>query len=179
MTKRNAGVTLIELLITIVVFTVVISMAVPGFTSFIHSNRTSGAANTLVTALTFARSEAVRRSETVRICPFNGDVANPACQGTDWSQGWVVQVLTGANANEVVRIWSPVSNQVELSLAADGTGVTASNLDFLPLGNVVGGGSFQYVWELEPVNCRVGRPHKRLVDVNVTGRPQVLVEDCE
>ena len=172
------GFTLIELLMTIAVLTVLLTLAVPSFNSVIQSNRVTTGANSLVATMNLARSEAVRRAESVRVCPSNFN--NSACQVTDWdwSQELLVQVQTGANANQVIRVLPALSDRLQVDLTAGGTGVAESHLDFLPLGNVAGGGAFVYEWVLKPDNCRSGRPHQRRVAISVTGRPQVVVENC-
>ena len=171
------GFTLIELLMTIAVLTVLLTLAVPSFNSVIQSNRVTTGANSLVATINLARSEAVRRAESVRVCPWNSDAEDPECQGTDWSQELMVLPQTAANG-EVVRVLPALSDRLQVSLTAGGTGVAESHLDFLPLGNVAGGGAFVYEWVLRPVNCRSGRPHQRRVAISVTGRPQVVVENC-
>lgn len=79
------GFTLIELLIAMVVLAIGLSIAVPGFTSFIEKGRAESQRESLVTALSLARSEAVKRGATVTIAPLSG---------SNWSSGWAVKVGT-------------------------------------------------------------------------------------
>ena len=87
MKKMSKGFTLIELMISVVVASILLTVAVPNFFSMIQNNRMSATANSLVSALNFARSEAVRRGGTVRVC--NTTNATTCANGVDWV-GWGV-----------------------------------------------------------------------------------------
>ncbi len=57
------GFTLVELLVTIAIAAVVVTLAVPGMATMARNAQLSGNANQLVTALNLARSEAVKRED--------------------------------------------------------------------------------------------------------------------
>lgn len=172
---RHQGVTLIELLVTIAVLVIALGIAVPAFTNFIQSNRVTGSANGLVSALAFARSEAVARAETVRLCPANTDF--DACAGSDWSAGWLALVASGDDNGEILRAWDGPPARLQVSTNVQGA--SADQVDFLALGDVeVSGSPFVFAWTMRPDNCSSGRPFQRRVDVSRSGRAQVLREDC-
>lgn len=66
------GFTLIELMVTIAVAAILLAVAVPSFRHLIISNRLTTAANDVVTALTVARSESIKRNASVG---FNVDTS--------------------------------------------------------------------------------------------------------
>jgi len=76
----QSGVTLIELLITVAVLGILISLAVPSFTSTIERRRLEGAAEELYSYLQFARSESIKRATDVRVYFTN-------TAGADWCYG--------------------------------------------------------------------------------------------
>ncbi|MDX1554457.1 MAG: GspH/FimT family pseudopilin [Xanthomonadales bacterium] len=79
----TSGFTLVELMVTVVVLSIVLAMAVPSFSSMINRNRLAASANEAVAAFQVARMEAVRRNARVVLCPSaNGS----ACAGGDWSR---------------------------------------------------------------------------------------------
>lgn len=92
--KSLSGFTLIELLVTIAVGTILLTTAVPSFKEVIANNRMATEANTLVTALNLARSEAIKRAVQVTVCKSaNSTSAAPACDASaNWEAGWIVFV---------------------------------------------------------------------------------------
>lgn len=86
--KKYHGLTLVELMITLIVIAIALTLAVPGFTNFIRDNRVTSQANEFLVSLTFARSEAIKRGRPVSVCA-SGDQAS--CSGSnDWDAGWIV-----------------------------------------------------------------------------------------
>ena len=69
--KVCRGFTLIELMVTIAVVAILTTVAVPGFRDLIRNNRVTTQTNEVVSALNFARTEAIKRgrSVTVRLQP--------------------------------------------------------------------------------------------------------------
>jgi type IV fimbrial biogenesis protein FimT len=96
--RTQAGFTLVELIVALGLAAVLLGIGVPAFTDFVRNNRVIAVTNELVTALQFARSEAVKRNNNVTIC-ISDDGA--ACTGgASWEDGWIV--FDDANANAVV-----------------------------------------------------------------------------
>lgn len=111
--RRNAcpGFTLIEALVVMAIAAILMVLAVPGFHNTLASSRNSDAANTLISAIDLARSEAVRRGLNVTICRATDVVAAlPTCGGAgDWADGWFifvdnfgVQGVRDAGDNEIL-----------------------------------------------------------------------------
>ena len=69
----RAGFTLVEVLIAVLVLATVTSLAAPSFLSMLDSYRLEGAVQALHADLQFARSEAVKRNQHVRITFTSGD----------------------------------------------------------------------------------------------------------
>ena len=109
------GFTLIELLVTISIAVILLTVAAPSFITFLQNNRLSTQTTELVTALQYAKSEAIKRNTIVSVCPVAG--ATTVCTGgaTAWSNGWTV--MTDPNndcvqdtGDEVLRAWPAVDN---------------------------------------------------------------------
>lgn len=77
------GFTLVELMITVAVLAIVVTLAAPSFSDLINRNRLTGAANEIVGALQTARMEAVRRNASVVLCPSTDGAS---CSGADWQR---------------------------------------------------------------------------------------------
>ena len=136
MKKRN-GFTLIELIVTMAIAAIVLSIAVPSYQASVQNNRKTTSINALATALQLARSTAITRRVTVTICKSN-DTANasPTCRNGggsgDWSQGWMV--FTNPDNDTVL---DPGETLLRVQGALDG------NASFIGNNNVVNQISFQ------------------------------------
>jgi len=84
------GFTLIEVIVVLVVAGIILAIAGPSFNTVIKNNSLATQANDLVSALNFARSEAVTRGDRVTVCRSN--VAGTACNSGSgsWEDGWLV-----------------------------------------------------------------------------------------
>lgn len=171
MDKSN-GFTLLELLVTLAVASILLSVGVPGFRDIIMDNRLAGQANEFVTAVNLARSSAVRYQRNATVCATaNFDAAVPTCAGgTDWSTGWVVWVdkdRDGAtDANEVLAVNGPLSDSSTFSSAAVG----AFTYDALGFGTAGAD-------NLTLCDDRTGEMGRRIA-VNNVGRTNVSRQAC-
>ncbi len=84
------GFTLIELMVTVVIAAILLTVAVPTFRDVIQNNRLATQANDLVTAFNLARSEAITRAIPVSVCKSTDGLACTA--SGRWDQGWIVFV---------------------------------------------------------------------------------------
>jgi len=82
----SRGFTLIELLVTLSVAAVLLGIAMPSFSSFVKNSRLTTEADTMVAALSLARSEAVKSDVTIDVCASSDGAT---CTGA-WKQGWIV-----------------------------------------------------------------------------------------
>jgi type IV fimbrial biogenesis protein FimT len=175
--KDQDGFTLIEMLVTMVVAIVLVSLGVPAFKSITANSRAAGQVNTLVTALNLARGEAVTRSVPVTICKLNvnGDPTVVACEDTasetDWSTGWLVfddpnqDGVLDDPAAELIRVWgAPSGNPAILAVDGDDNGLTFLRFD--PLGAKTP----QILATLTITNPDCTGNQVRVVSVSVTGQ---------
>jgi type IV fimbrial biogenesis protein FimT len=104
---RCSGVTVIELLVTLSIVVVLLTVVAPGFGELIGQNRRAAAMNELIGSLNMARSEAIKTGARVALCPSSQPEAPaPVCdpQAT-WSQGWLIFLdNTLESGNQMGRI---------------------------------------------------------------------------
>lgn len=77
---HSPGFTLVELMVTVAVLAILLSIAVPAFQSTLDKRRLVGAAEQLYTDLQYARSEAIRQNKNVTVY-FTG--TSTWCYGMD------------------------------------------------------------------------------------------------
>ncbi|MGA8277133.1 MAG: GspH/FimT family pseudopilin [Rhodanobacteraceae bacterium] len=87
---RECGVTLIELLMSLIVLAVLLSIAAPAFGSFLQAGHMRSARSELSVTLNQARMTAASRDTRVVVCP-SPDLRN--CERTtQWQAGWMAFV---------------------------------------------------------------------------------------
>lgn len=86
---KEAGLTLIELLVTLAVLGILSSVAVPSYQSFIANGQVSAASGEMLISLAQARSEAMKLNTFVSVLPVNS---------TDWSGGWYLKTTNNSCA---------------------------------------------------------------------------------
>lgn len=109
MLQKSYGFSLIELMVAITVLAVLLGVGLPSFNNVIQNSRSTALANEIVTSLNLARSEAVKRTQSIMVCASTDQAT---CNGSwDGSNGWIVlPVATGAS---VLRVWdAPPSSAV-------------------------------------------------------------------
>lgn len=91
MNKRlQQGFTLYELMVTLAIAGVVMSIGVPNMIAYSQNSRMTGIANDFHSAFHYARSEASRAKTFITICASNDSMtATPSCAG-DWADGYIV-----------------------------------------------------------------------------------------
>lgn len=164
--KKNHGFTLVELMITLAVLAILLSLAVPSFQLAIQNNRLTTQVNNLVTALSLARSEAIKRGTTVTVCKSNGGAACTAAG--DWDQGWVVftdPTTPGTidNAADIIRVYEQATG-VTVRTGANFNNFVSYLASGISQGN--GGGASDTFMVCDAR----GIPSARAVAVNVLGR---------
>jgi type IV fimbrial biogenesis protein FimT len=120
--KKYNGFTLIELMMTLAVATILMTVAVPSFRTIIQNNRLTTEINEYLTSISIARSEAIKRADRVTMC-ISSDGA--ACITTgDWSQGWIIFIDSDNDAvvdggEEILRVHGALSTGTTLDGSAN------------------------------------------------------------
>ena len=97
MWRKEAGFTLVEVMVTVIIVAILSAMAAPSYKSIVTDMRMSSEINALINDLNFARSEALKRGQIISVCPaLSPTAATTSCSATtDWSTGWVVLAPSG------------------------------------------------------------------------------------
>lgn len=186
-TKKHSGFTLIELVITMAIIGILITVGVPNLKSFLQGNRLIAATNELVSALHIARSEAIKLNSRVSICPSTD--GSTCTGGNNWADGWVVFVdadsnLLGTaaacvaiNTDCLLRVHSGFGDD-QLTVTGLDNIVNISSLTFssrgLPIANIGADGAFQRaVFSLCRLDDGGATVDRRAVRLSLPGRARV------
>lgn len=94
--KAHEGFSLIELMITISVLAVLVTIGLPSFQASMRSNRVATGTNELIASMSLARSEALRSPGGAAICP-SSDGATCLPDDSSWDGGWIVWIDADGN----------------------------------------------------------------------------------
>ena len=141
--RGNSGYTLMELLVAVAVAAILAMVAIPKFNYSMRNNRGVSDANSIVSILTLARSEAIKRDVTVSVCATT-DGTSCITTGTAWENGMLVFVdyngngvyESGGTADVLIRADVPLSRSSSVGYTnASGTALTS--LSFRGLGQLL------------------------------------------
>ena len=91
------GFTLIELMVSLTVLGVLAAIALPSFSEAFLSNRLASFSNSFVASAHLARSEAIKRNASVKMCRSSNGTSCATSGG--WQQGWIIFSDNGAGGN--------------------------------------------------------------------------------
>lgn len=172
--EHARGFTLVELMVTLAVAAILMALGAPQLRMFLQKQQVQADINNLTTAIKLARSEAMKRSGAISICPMPAAATAPGCEAkTDeksWQHGWMVFIDYPNSAGALgtfdqgdtplLTEQTPRSKSIE-------TSSTVGSISFMPLGISTGTSTTFTVGE--------GAPCKK-VQFAITGR--ALVSDC-
>lgn len=165
--RATAGYSLYELLITLGLAALVLTLGLPSFGKLVADKRLRAETDALFHAIHLARKSSIVRRRVVSICPSNdGESCN---QGYDWSSGWIVFANVDRDDPPQVDDNEPVLSQhrVEdtVQILANRRGFTLRSTHLRATNGTL-------------VVCdRTGRAASRALVVSYTGRPRVTRTD--
>ncbi|MGH8658866.1 MAG: GspH/FimT family pseudopilin [Gammaproteobacteria bacterium] len=170
--NRSSGFTLVELMITLALAAIILSAAVPSFRDLVQNNRITAQVNEFITALSLARSEAIKRGATLRVTALAGGGAS-----NEFGMGWRVWADADGDgsydAGEELRETAALSGGATL----DSVSVPAvTEVQYLPSGllNIAAGTTQSF--QLRIPQCRGNQA--RNVTILPTGRATIATVAC-
>ena len=162
MTNRNqSGFTLYELLITMVVIGIVLSVGIPNFGVFTQNSRITSTANDLHASFYLGRSEAARSKANITICASANSMDAATCTGGTFDDGWIIFIDLDGNiqrpagpnvpgGENVLRRHPAVDDAINIA-----TNAGANYFSFAPTG--LGRGDVNFVPSLQTAVICDGR----------------------
>lgn len=163
--NKSLGVTLIELIVTISIAGILLSIAIPSFSSVINSIRLTTYANEWVATLNLARSEAVKRGRQVSIRRKGNTNQN-------WDLGW--DVFTDVNGDgaldavdTLLKTYPALTNGFTLRTGTTNYQIFAA---YLPSGLILNPNLITDTFKL--CDYSANTTTSRAIEINAMGRPR-------
>jgi type IV fimbrial biogenesis protein FimT len=148
--KFCRGFTLLELMVTVAVLAILVTVGVPSFRTLIQNNRVTTQTNELVTALNVGRTEAVKRGRNVQVVVATA------------TNGWSATV--SVPGGDVIRVVARPDSGVNLAES------------FTVLFNATGAPANPFTFNLQPSGC--AGEQRRQVAVRASGQIATTKQAC-
>jgi type IV fimbrial biogenesis protein FimT len=175
---HSRGFTLLELMVTIAVGGVLLTLGVPSFVDVVRNNRATTNVNELLTAFSIARSESIRRGANVSVCRSSDGAT---CSGA-WADGWIVfrdDAATDTAApvvGDVLRSWPAMPGDATVATFANAAAADIGWIRFAPRGVIRAAGASPIRYDIDLAGC--SGLQRRSVELNTVGRASVARATC-
>jgi len=190
--KNQTGFTLYELLTTMLIVGIVLSLGIPNMQSFRQNSRMTAAANDLHSSFHLARSEATRANTPITICASADSMAElPTCGG-GLGAGWIIFAdadgdITVDAGEAVLRRFPAVENGIVIyTTGPDNTAIPDDYFSFastgLGRGDAAGTAPVTTMVLCDPRGNDIGSggtSTARVIVVTPLGRAMVLADEAQ
>jgi len=159
------GFTLVEILVTLAIAAVLMTVGLPAFNGFIVQQRLTSEANGFAGAVAFARSESTRRGATVSLQAVGNNNDN------EWGEGYCVVVGNPGDCADPLRIFDPAD---QATMDAQGALNGVETLSFNARGLFTLGNTGQ----IDLCSDDTLEDPGRQLDISVIGRLNISSLDC-
>ncbi|MBL8253967.1 MAG: GspH/FimT family pseudopilin [Candidatus Competibacter sp.] len=172
---RSAGFTLMELIVTLALAVIVLTLGIPSFQNIIRNERLATRTNDFIAALQLTRSEAIKRGVRVTLCK---SATGASCANSGgYEQGWIVFVDPNNNAavdagETIIRVFQAFPTGANATLT--GNTPVARHISFVATGKTqLTTGGFQAG---TLTLCQA--PKARRIVINSVGRARTEEATC-
>jgi len=150
--RRQAGFTIVEMMLVVLIIGILSALAVPSMRSLIRTQQVKTISFDVFASLTLARSEALKRNVSVTMAPGGGG----------WATGWTV---TDANGN-VLRTQQYSSSNASITLTGP------ANVVYNSSGRLTAGAvPAPFVLTSNDIEAAIKNQQERCVFLDLSGRP--------
>ncbi|PJK12852.1 pre-pilin like leader sequence [Lysobacteraceae bacterium NML07-0707] len=170
---KDKGFTLVELMVTLAVLGVLVSVGYPSFQGVIRSNRVATTTNELVASVALARSTAIRTSLGAGICKSN-DQNSCGGDGVSWNDGWLVWEDSNLNGKKDSGETILSYTQGRSNLQVDGP--ASEGITFDGRGRRRNAADQQL--SIQPEDCQATEQLRQVLTVNYSGQVRSKKSAC-
>lgn len=173
--RLQNGFTLLELMVTLLLFAIFVTLGVPTFRDFTLTNRMATRVNALVSDLTYARNEAVKRNSGVTICKSaNPTAALASCTDSGgWEQGRIMFVDANRPPNgqrDTGEILLRASQPFADGSTLRGNNNVQNRVTYIGTGRVAGSNGSLIFCDARITNFSTDKSKARVIVISPTGR---------
>lgn len=166
--RRDAGFTLIELMIAVALVAILLATAVPALDDFTNDARQTGAINDFISSIHLARNSAITTNSRVTMC---ASASGTNCEATTWDSGWIV--FGDLNSNGTLDVGETI---VTASASVEGLSIQSGEfpaaLMYRPNGRAMTALLTGNSGEFAVCDFR-GDEHAKVILVELSGRPRM------
>ncbi len=148
--SQQAGFNLLELMIIVAILGILAAVSLPSMMSTIGRISANSSAKTVLNSLSLARSEAIKRGQTITFCATSNGTD---CEQGAWNSGWMIFIDNNTDADgdtgsvdvgdEVIQVFDPLAD-TNVTFTADlfqyggrgmGLAASAETLKICPVDN--------------------------------------------
>ncbi len=165
---------------TLAIVAITGTLAAPSVSGLMVGNRMATQANTLISALNYARSEAVGTAREVSLCPYRivaseteADARYQCADSLNWSGGWMVvratvdEAGTASGGQQVLKLFGPLE-------PGDALTGSSKRISYLPTGFLADASEPSF--RMKPSAC--ADDQRRDITLSLQGRPHVAIMPC-
>jgi len=166
---KQAGLSMVEILVTLSITAVLASVSLPPLTNLIESSQANSEAANFFTSLLMARSDSATRNSMVTLCKIDPTAPTTCDNSESWQSGWI-----SFEDTDVDGVRDAGEEIITTSTGmGENTSVTTVNynnvISFLPSGGITTNGSI--------IICVNGN-FSNTIFINATGRPRLAESTC-
>lgn len=129
--KKQLGLSLIELLIGMSVLGILTSIGAPSLQRTLQDNNIAVLHNELLVGLSFTRNKAINKGSSATLCKSNADGSDCAAISDSWKNGWIVFSDTNNNGTvdtgeTIASIKSDIPESISIEYSKNSSRVTYS-----------------------------------------------------
>ncbi|MBN9427740.1 MAG: GspH/FimT family pseudopilin [Burkholderiales bacterium] len=117
--RRQSGLTLVEMAITMLIFAILVAAAAPSFTGFLANTQIRSASDSLRNGLRVAQMEAIKRNRPVELVLTDSAPTSSTVTALATGRNWVIRTARIGGGFDLLQGFAGASQVPRVTLSAD------------------------------------------------------------